>query len=300
MEPAGKVDRRGSRRRGSIESNHRTVELLDAQAVCFAEVPTPRDYVFRPDHKGPLTALRVLTIPGETITLPNLFFVLTHPTRGKLLVDTGLHPDALSDLRKDYGRFLARIFGRMQPRGPAFDARLRALGLEPAAVSQVLMTHVHVDHTGGMRLLPNAQFVIARPEWNVARSSRAAFQGFATHHLPPEHRVHFVDLERDGERHGPFEHTLDLYRDGSVRLIGTPGHTAGHMSILLQLPAGREVLLVGDAAYTLESIENERLPLFTASDQAYADTLSRLRAFKHDNPQTTLIPFHDPAAWKQL
>src|SRR5205814_1781685 len=151
------------------------------------------------------------------------------------------------------------------PADTPYDEQLRELGVEPREVKRVVMTHLHADHTSGMRLLPNARFVIARREWKAARAGGAVTKGYVGHHLPPEERVELVDFEAGGEPHGPFASTIDLLGDGSVRLVSTPGHTPGHMSVLLT-GRGREVLVVGDAAYTLRSIEEERLSLLTTND----------------------------------
>ena len=76
--------------------------------------------------------------------------------------------------------------------------------------------------------------------------------------------------------------------------------TPGHLSVLPRLADGREVLLVGDAAYTTRSIHEQRLPLFTASDRRYMDSLGELERYAVSHPDATLVPFHDPDAWRQL
>src|SRR5204863_705099 len=118
---------------------------------------------------------------------------------------------------------------------------------------------------GGMRLLPTAEFVCSEEEWAAATSRRAVLNGYAQGHLPPRSRMRLVDFDRDGERHPPFARTIDLLGDGSIRLLSTPGHTRGHLSVLLRLDGGRRVLLVGDAAYTTRHIEEQLLSLLTAS-----------------------------------
>jgi N-acyl homoserine lactone hydrolase len=191
------------------------------------------------------------------------------------------------------------LFRTLRPADEPYEDRLRGLGVEPGEVERVVMTHLHVDHTSGMRLLPNASFVISRREWEAAHKPRAAGKGYIAHHLPPESRVELVDIDRDGESYGPFSRTIDLLGDGTMRLISTPGHTIGHMSVLLRVVGG-EVLVVGDAAYTLRNIDEQVLPLITTSDELSAKSLRELKEFKTENPAVPLVPTHDPAAWKQL
>jgi glyoxylase-like metal-dependent hydrolase (beta-lactamase superfamily II) len=110
----------------------------------------------------------------------------------------------------------------------------------------------------------------------------------------------FVDLAATGEPHGPFERTIDLLGDGSVRLVATPGHTAGHLSVLVRRRSGGRALLIGDAVYTLRSIAEERLPLMTADDATYLRSLRAIKAFAASEPDAVLVPSHDPSAWRRL
>ena len=91
--------------------------------------------------------------------------------------------------------------------------------------------------------------------------------------------MRLVDFDVDGEAHGAFKQTIDLLGDGSVRLIDTPGHTPGHLSVLLRLAHGRQVLLIGDAAYTPGSVREEALPFLTADDGLYLRSIREIRAF---------------------
>jgi N-acyl homoserine lactone hydrolase len=112
--------------------------------------------------------------------------------------------------------------------------------------------------------------------------------------------MELLDLGADGEPYGPFSATIDLLGDGSVRLISTPGHTRGHMSLLVRADGGRQVLIVGDAVYTLRSMREEILPLLTTGDERYLRSLRELRAFAEEEPDAILVPTHDPDAWRAL
>jgi glyoxylase-like metal-dependent hydrolase (beta-lactamase superfamily II) len=271
---------------------------VELQAIRTGQVATPAGYVFRRGD-SPLRFARALLPPWETVDLACLAFVVRHPTAGVLLVDTGLHADAISDLRRDYGAPMSLLFRRLKPAREPFDEQLRALGVEPDEVERVVMTHLHVDHTSGMRLLPAARFVCARKEWTAATARGAAARGYVGHHLPTEERLELLDFDRDGEPFGHFRRTIDLLGDGSVRLVSTRGHTAGHMSVLLSVAGGRRVLLVGDAAYTVRSIEQQILPLITVREDHYRQTLRELKAFADAEPEARLVPSHDPDAWRE-
>lgn len=197
--------------------------------------------------------------PLKLVRCPCLAFVLRHPTAGVLLVDTGL--------------------------GSGFGRHLLDRGIDPASVRTVLMTHLHVDHTSGMPTLTGARFWITPREWKAARSRLAAAKGFIGRHLPPEDRVELVEGE------------VDVLGDGSIRLLPTPGHTPGHMSVLVRTPSG-EVLLAGDAAYTLRNVREQSLPLINADADAYRRSLARLKAFA--DAGVLVVPSHDPDAYLAL
>ncbi len=270
------------------------------EVIHTADISTPYGYVFRAEGNR-LTQLRAgFSTNGQTLRSPCLAYVVRHSTEGVLLIDTGLHPDATADLRKDFGVAMGLLFRGIRPSSIPFTEQLRERGIAPAEVERVVMTHLHVDHTSGMRLLPNATFVCTRQEWRAAHGRVPSASGYVGHHLPPESRMRLLDLAADGQPAAGFEHTIDLLGDGTIRLLFTPGHTHGHQSVLLKLDDGREVLVVGDAAYTLRSIEEEVLPMTTADDEASRRTLRQLNQFGRENPETILVPTHDPDAWRAL
>jgi len=275
---------------------------VQVDVLVAGEIAMPSAYVFRSEGGNAFTRFAGLLKPGgETLTAPLLAYVVRHPSAGTLLIDTGLHPDALQSVRRDYGALMSSvIFRGLRPSDQSFDVQLRALGVEPGEVERVVMTHLHVDHTSGMRLLPRAEFLCGPGEHAAATARGAAAKGFRAAHLPDASRFRAVDFAGEGEQYGPFAQTVDLLGDGSVRLISTPGHTPGHMSVLLRAEAGREVLVVGDAAYTVRSIREQLLPLIVDDTERYRRSLADLRAFADQHPDAVLVPTHDPDAYTAL
>lgn len=270
------------------------------EAVHVADLTAPRAWVFRPEGRsGPLKLADLLAPGDRTMTLPMLFFVVRHPARGAVLIDTGLHPDARTSLARDYGRLAAGMFRSLRPVAQSFPEQLARAGVDPAAVETVVMTHLHADHTSGMRLLPGATFVVSDREWRAATGRGAGLAGYVGRHLPDPERVRRIDFEAEGEPHGPFATTVDLFGDGSIRLVWTPGHTPGHVSVLLQLAEG-QALVIGDAVYTLRNLREEILPMRTARDEDYLESLRQISAFADAHPAAHLIPTHDETAWRQV
>jgi len=273
---------------------------VQLSVILTGHATMPRGYVYRAPGNV-LSKLRAGLVAGEdALRVPCLAYVVRHPAAGTLLIDTGFHPDAGRDLRRDFGLTLGLVMKSIEPAREPFDAQLRTAGVEPESVESVLMTHLHADHTSGMRLLPNATFTCARAEWEATRSRFPARGGYAPGHLPPRERMRLVDFEADGVPYGPFDRTVDLLGDGSIRLVYTPGHTPGHMSALVRLDDGDSAMVVGDAAYTLHSIEEGVLPLLTADDGQSVRSLRALKSFAEQNPQAVVVPTHDPDAWRAL
>jgi N-acyl homoserine lactone hydrolase len=108
--------------------------------------------------------------------------------------------------------------------------------------------------------------------------------------------VRVADVAREGVAWDGLSRTVDLLGDGALRLVWTPGHTAGHVSVLVETGDG-PVFVLGDAVYTLRNLEEDLLPWRTADDDASRATMAELRAYAERHPEVPLIPTHDPACW---
>jgi N-acyl homoserine lactone hydrolase len=274
---------------------------VEVEVLLAGEIPMPRAYVFPSPGASRLQRVGAIVRPGgDSLNAPLLAYVVRHPQHGVVLIDTGLHPDALTSVRRDYGPALGTMFRGLRPAGASFAEQLRERGVDPADVRLVVMTHLHVDHTSGMRELPAAEFACDAREWRAATGPRATLGGYVGHHLPDRSRMRLLDLEEAGEAHGPFTHTHDLFGDGTVRLASTPGHTPGHLSVLLQRAGRPPLLVVGDAAYTRRSIDEQRPPAFSADEALYRRSLAQLAAYARSEGEATLVPTHDRDAWRDV
>jgi N-acyl homoserine lactone hydrolase len=253
-----------------------------------ADIMAPPRYYDRPP--GPAGALRGLLAPkSRFFPLPIPAFLVEHPAAGPILVDAGLHERAASDRRGALGRRGALLYDvRMDPAWAA-PAQLRERGVDPADVALIVMTHLHYDHASGLSQFPGATVVVDEREWEVARHGRF-LEGYMAGLFPGA--LQWRTLPQGTE-------DLDLLGDGSIRLLSTPGHTAGHRSVLLRV-AGGELLLVGDAVYSKGSLEQRLLPLFAWRDDVYRATLERLRGWREEHPQATMIFGHDAEEWPKL
>lgn len=224
--------------------------------------------------------------------LPIPCFVVEHPERGPIMIDTGFDPSVHEDPAHNLGRLASKIFSgiKADPAGTA-GAQLRARGIDPADVRLVVMTHLHFDHASGIGQFPNAEFVVEGRERAAVKGG--LLKGYVPSHLEQSSRWRDLDVASAPPAEG-FDHVLDVLGDGTLRLAFTPGHTDGHCSVLVATESGT-VLLTGDAAYARQTIDERWVPLTVAGKvPQYKASLEQLAAWCAAHPDATVICGHDP------
>jgi len=264
------------------------------------EMLSPRALIERRDVRlaGPRTWAAILLRRDATFRIPVQAFLIEHPGAGLVLVDTGLHP-ACAHGDQNLGALGRVLEIRMEPE-QAVSARLRRLGHDPEDVAVVVMSHLHNDHASAVAEFPNATFVVDRADWDAACAPRSWLRGYVPRQF--DHAFDWRALDLDAEQvdsFATFSRAVDLFGDGSVRLLSTPGHTPGHLSVLLRL-ADREALLTIDAAYTMRTLAGEARPFLTDDEHVFRRTLGEIRRFMEQSPGLLVIPGHDPDRFAEL
>jgi hypothetical protein len=141
------------------------------------------------------------------------------------------------DPKQNLGRLGARVFTPQMEASDAVPAQLRSLGLEPAQVGTVIMTHLHGrPRERDLRVpgvgLPGLEAGVGRRDHGLA----PALHGYVRRHFDHAFDFRTVDFDADDvDSFATFGRSVDVFGDGSVRLVFTPGHTLGHMSVILRL-----------------------------------------------------------------
>lgn len=252
---------------------------------------------------GPLSTVRGLGVGrgrGDWFWLPIPAFLIEHPTAGPILVDTGLHPSIALDPAANFGRLGARLNAfRMEPE-QALPEQLRARGVDSADVGCVVMTHLHTDHASGVSEFPNATFVLDGREWDSAIAGRGLLRGYRPAQFDFGFDWRVIDYEAEEiDSFAAFGRSVDLLGDGSIRLVATPGHTAGHQSVVLRL-GDREALLTGDAAYEQRALQQDVRPLLMADEHLFWRSLREIRRYLELTPGALVITGHDRRHWPTL
>lgn len=192
--------------------------------------------------RGTRGARRYLPGGWRQTTMPVNVFLVRHP-EGLCLFDAGQTAAAASagHFPRWYPFFrLARF-----ELGPADEAgaQLERLGLGGEPLRWVVLSHLHTDHVGGLATLPAREVLVSRTEWRRAVGFAGRLRGYLPQHWPAGTVPRLVDFT--GDPVGPFPASHDLTGDGTLRLVPTPGHTPGHMSLLVSSARGK-LLLAGD------------------------------------------------------
>jgi N-acyl homoserine lactone hydrolase len=164
--------------------------------------------------------------------------------------------------------------------------------VQPNEVKVVIITHLHIDHASAVSEFPQAAFILDRREWAAAVEG-GTLKGY--HHRQFDHAFDWrtVDYGSDPvQSFSAFAQSLDVFGDGSVRLVSTPGHTLGHQSVVLRTGTG-EVLVVGDAAFTMAALRGDAMPLLIHDRHLYERSRREILRYTEQTPEAVVIPGHD-------
>jgi N-acyl homoserine lactone hydrolase len=269
--------------------------LLTGSMAC------PEGWLLRRDGRLAWRRALGLGVPRrEWLELPVPAFLVEHPGAGHVLIDTGFHPSVAVEPKKNLGRLPLTVFKdvRMEPEQAA-AAQLRSMGIQPARVQTVVITHLHMDHASAISEFPDATFVVSKAEWGAA-TSQGPLKGYVRRQFDHAFDYRLLDFEGpDTESFATFGRSFDLFGDGSVRCVYTPGHTLGHLSVVLRLRR-REVLVAADAMNLRRNLDEMRLSHRTADDHLSERSLREIRQYVRDTPDALIIPGHDWDVWEDL
>jgi N-acyl homoserine lactone hydrolase len=218
--------------------------------------------------------------------------VVRHPAQGFFLVDTGVSRRFVEDPAGAGVGSVLRKYGGIEKMRPQ-QSTAEIIEAEGAPLKGVFMTHIHLDHVSGFPDIPKDV-----PIYTGAHEAEAKLflnliaQG--TNNRLLDGRPALQEFQFTNDPDGRFEGVNDVFGDGSLFAILTPGHTAGHVSYLARTTTG-PVLLTGDTSHTRWGWENGVEPgTFLAEREPSRTSLRALKALSQRHPNMTVKLGHQP------
>jgi glyoxylase-like metal-dependent hydrolase (beta-lactamase superfamily II) len=212
-------------------------------------------------------------------------YLLRH-AKGLMLWDSG-YADAVAAMKDGAVGGGGAIVGRLPK---TLVSQLAGIGVAPNQITHVAFSHTHSDHVGNANLFTAGTLYIQEPEYEAAFGPDAAKFNFAPANYDKLRASRVVKLTGDH----------DVFGDGSVVILSTPGHTPGHQSLLVRLPNRGAVVLSGDLAHFEENWVNRRVPAFNFSREQSLQSMEKVAAvlsanhaelwINHDKAQSARVP----------
>ena len=192
---------------------------------------------------------------GKSMAFVDSCYLIKH-SQGWFLWDTGI-PDAVAAMPNGLVPADPRGISWKRPRTLA--AQLEQIGVKPADIKAMAVSHTHPDHIGNVEMFPTTMLYVQKAEYEwPGANGRPRFK--------PEHPVTLLEGDRD------------VFGDGSLTILSTPGHTPGHQSLLVKLPKTGAIVLSGDAVHFKSNWDNRRVPSMNFNKDQTLASMDRIAA----------------------
>lgn len=263
---------------------------VEIEAILTGRISLRPSLVAQPAQRGVWARRwRVLKDRNWSSRLPIYCFLLRHP-EGTYLFDAGSSPLAE---REDYfpwwHPFLRNAIDVRDTTG--VGAALTERGLSPKEIAGVVLSHLHHDHSGGLTELPEVPVLMSAQHWASFRNNfQATIEGAMPQHWPKPFEP--TQLTATGPPIGPWASSYPITSDGLISAVDTPGHTPGHLSLIVQ-GEGVSYLLPGDATYSIAALDAETPDGLCGAPKQAAESLQKIKEFSRLG-SVVVLPSHDP------
>ena len=185
-----------------------------------------------------------------------------------------------------YFRLAVRLFVTPEQE---IGAQLVRLGIRPDDVRTVILTHLHTDHAGGLHHFPKSEIMVSDVELGLAKGLAGRLRGYLPNRWPTWFAPRSIRFEEFP--FGPFDRSVRVTSDGKVVIVPTPGHTPGHVSVIV-VDGDVSYFLAGDASYTQQALVERQVDGVSPRESVARRTLEMILRYAHDRP-TVYLPTHD-------
>lgn len=250
------------------------------------DVATP----FKQHSLNPLAFAGFFRGKQYQVVLPVSAYLIEHP-KGLVLVDTGWHTrvrEGAHSFIKRNGPVLYMASKPFLPDGQAINEQLSDLGYKTADIDYVLITHLDLDHVSGVQLVKDAQHImVSREEWLSANKPGFRYNPTLWQYVNFE----IFDFTTTGV--GPEGRSFDVFGDGTMQFVSTPGHSKGLTSVLIQ-HSNKLVLICSDVAYAAKAWKEMILPGMTPDKSMALNSLQWVHQVGTNPSCVEVLPNHDP------
>ena len=229
---------------------------------------------------------------GQPFDIPVPFFLIAHP-KGNVLFDTGNALAVAHDKVKHWGANVMANYDPIMDKDDYVVAQLANIGIKPTEITHVIFSHLHLDHAGGTGEFPNATYYTQRAEMQYA-------------YVPDFFQANAYIRADFDKPHlkwrlltGYQEDYYDVFGDGKLQIVFTPGHSPGHQSLLVNLKKWGSTMLTGDSVYTEEILKEDVLPGLVHSPTDAVQSIRKTRDLQQVKG-VRIIAGHDPVAWAKF
>lgn len=241
-------------------------------------------------EKNPLNKFGLFRSAKDRLKLPVSAYLIEHP-KGKILIDTGW-PEKYADQQPQWP--LDKISTPKLTKEESVKSHLARLDLKPDDLDAIYLSHLDFDHTAGLSDLTDAKaFYTSKPEKEALKTHLLRYQKDTFDFVP----LQTFEYEKSGI--GPVGESYDVFKDGSVLLVHTPGHTNGLFTVMIKGKDGKYILLPGDAVYLQPSIRNKYLPGYAMSIPQARASVDWIHQCSLDPNCMLIAPNHDPSVQEQ-
>lgn len=226
---------------------------------------------------------------GKPFEVPVLFFLIQHNDKN-ILFDTGCALEVSKNPEKHWGNIVNTYFPFMTEEQYVIN-QLKNISINPEDIDYVILSHLHLDHAGGVGSFPNAVHIVHKKEVEWAFNLECP-QKSAYIMQDIDKNIKWYQLENG------FEEVYDLFKDGIIEIFSTPGHTPGHLSLLINLQNSKPMFLTSDSCYTKENLCDNVPPGLAWDVESSTKTLNWIRELRSKNVE--IVAGHDPNTWKKF